>query len=169
MAVAEKMRMQVHCSGCSCMHSEDGYTVKKCARMIVVLSEISKSMFGCARIWWRWWYKVSDKSPASEIVDGDIIDGGRSLDGIGFAAHCSVIGCWRWSIITIVKVDLRQRRFINNSRCNTSLAVIVHNNKPQEDGSTEISRMNIIKKRGDNRSNSNSCIRLFIKVLWPNQ
>jgi hypothetical protein len=67
-----------------------------------------------------------------EIVDGDIVEGGRSLDDIGFAASCSVIGCWRWSIITIVKVDLRQSRFINNSRCNTSLAVIVHN-KPQED------------------------------------
>jgi hypothetical protein len=57
-----------------------------------------------------------------------------NLDGIGFATACSVLGCWRWSIITIVKVDLRQRRFIYNSRRNTSLAVIVHNNKPQEDG-----------------------------------
>jgi hypothetical protein len=39
------MEMQAHCSGRSYMHLDDGYAVKKCARMIVVLSEISKSMF----------------------------------------------------------------------------------------------------------------------------
>ena len=89
----KKMQMQVHRSGRLCMHSDDGYAVEKCARMMVVSSEIFKSMIGHPRIWWQWWYKVSDISPASEIVDGDIVEGGGSLDGIGFAACCSVIGC----------------------------------------------------------------------------
>jgi hypothetical protein len=100
---------------------------------------------------------------ASEIVDGDIVEGGRT--------SCWLFSNWVLEMEYYLHCQgwFRQRRFINNSRRSTSLVIIVHNNKPPEDGWTEISRINVIKKRGDNRINSNSRIRLFIKVLWPNQ
>jgi hypothetical protein len=69
-------------------------------------------------------------------MNGGIVEGGCLLDGIGCVVGCSVIGCWRCSTYYHhCQGQFEAKR--TYKQCKTSLAVIVHNNKPQEDNWTK--------------------------------